>query len=346
MFLVPHGPTLAPGCPTVVTADRIKHIHFHLQIHSLPLCSQSIQPFQPLATQAEVWQAIPGVSEWVMAVIRRGYTLQFARRPPRFRCVLATTVRSKGTVPGHSYRLSSFDAYGSSFASTSVSASHVTNPVLAEAEGSIRGLASRTSNGDSGMCISPGPWERPLLAKAMCDLRHGAQKEGCHDRRFQQGLGSAVRRQTDLRSLVREGVGPAHQLPRNASSVLVLSILLAGHTGTPCASTLRQQVRGVIHKSLPHLEATLHVGEQPSCVGSDQSALTEGDACAGQDEPWSRHVVKEQRFLRGMDAPPAHGSENLGSLWQSSIRPLCLRRQISQPNLFHKEHGCPGPQLA
>ncbi len=30
-----------------------------------------------------------------MATIRRGYTLQFARRPPHFRGVLATTVCSK-----------------------------------------------------------------------------------------------------------------------------------------------------------------------------------------------------------------------------------------------------------
>ncbi len=89
--------------------------------------------------------------------------------------------------------------YGSGFASTSVgSASHETHPVLAEAEGSIRGLASRTPphNGDSGLCISPGPLEGPLLAKARRDPRHGAQKEGCHDRRFQQGLGSTVRGQT------------------------------------------------------------------------------------------------------------------------------------------------------
>ncbi len=102
--------------------------------------------------------------------------------------------------------------------------------------------------------------------------------------------------------LVRRVVGPAHQLPRNSSSVPCLSILPVGHTGTPCASTLRQQVRGVIHKSprWPRLEAT---GEQPSCVGSDQSALTEGDACARQNEPRSRPVVKEQRLLRGMDDP-------------------------------------------
>ncbi len=122
-------------------------------------------------------------------------------------------------------------------------------------------------NDDSGLCISPGPLEGPLLTKAGRDLRHGAQKEGCHDRRFQQGLGSVVRGQTNLRSLVRTGVGPAHQLPRNASSVSGLSILPAGHTGT-CASSLRQQVRGVIHKSpgRPRLEATLHAGEWPSCV--------------------------------------------------------------------------------
>ncbi len=54
-------------------------------INVMPLCSQSLEPIQPLATQAEAWQAIPGVSEWVMATIIRGYSLQFARRPPCFR---------------------------------------------------------------------------------------------------------------------------------------------------------------------------------------------------------------------------------------------------------------------
>ncbi len=88
------------------------------------------------------------------------------------------------------------------------------------------------------------------MAKARHDLRHGAQKEGCHDRRFQQGLGSVVRRKTDLQYLVWEGVGPAHHLPRNASSVPGLSILPAGHTvnsscRTPCAST-RTDSRSVV----------------------------------------------------------------------------------------------------
>ncbi len=46
------------------------------------------------------------------------------------------------------------------------------------------------------------------------------------------------------------------------------------------------------------------------------------------------------------DAPPTRGSENLGSLWQSSNRPLRLRRQLSLPKLFYKEHGYPGPRMA
>ncbi len=39
--------------------------------------------------------------------------------------------------------------------------SHATHPFLAEAEGSIRSLVSRTPprNSDLGLCISPGPLE-------------------------------------------------------------------------------------------------------------------------------------------------------------------------------------------
>ncbi len=96
-----HVPTLAPGCPTAVIAYKIKHMHFQREskclflpiISVLPLYSQSLKLFLPLAKRAEAWQAIPGVLEWVMAMVRWGYTLQFARRPPRFHRVLATTVR-------------------------------------------------------------------------------------------------------------------------------------------------------------------------------------------------------------------------------------------------------------
>ncbi len=110
VLLVHHGPTLCqPGHPTAVIADKIKHIYLQKEskytllpnTSVLPLCSQSLELFQPLAKWAEAWQAIPSVSEWVMAMIRWGYTLQLARRPPRFRSVLATTVRSEDTQVLH-----------------------------------------------------------------------------------------------------------------------------------------------------------------------------------------------------------------------------------------------------
>ncbi len=166
------------------------------------------------------------------------------------------------------------------------------------------------------------------------------------------------------------GVGSAHQLPRNASSVPCLSILPADTRGhhVLVRSDSRSVVSHIKLQGLSRLEAPLHTGERPSCGGSDRSALTEGDAYAGKmnqggqglfirhilnytgyNQKWnvnqdrSRHVVKEQCLFRGMDTPPALGSENVGSLWQSSSRPLRLRRQLSLPNLFHKEHGCPSP---
>ncbi len=37
--------------------------------------------------------AIPGVSNWVMGIIKRGYTLQFARRPPWYGGVVSTSVQ-------------------------------------------------------------------------------------------------------------------------------------------------------------------------------------------------------------------------------------------------------------
>ncbi len=128
-------------------------------------------------------------------------------------CQEHTVTQPASFVPGHSYLLSADDSnylsrashdnsapcsflrgrdrpssqsfpenagpYGSGFTSTLVgSASHATYPVLAEVEGSIHGLASRTPphNGDLGLCISPGTLQRSLLAKARHDLRHSAHR--------------------------------------------------------------------------------------------------------------------------------------------------------------------------
>ncbi len=62
---------------------------------ALPPCSRPLEFIPPLATRAEAWQAIPGVSDWVMGIIKRGYSLQFARRHLRFSCVVSTSVQGE-----------------------------------------------------------------------------------------------------------------------------------------------------------------------------------------------------------------------------------------------------------
>ncbi len=59
---------------SAVIAEQIKHKHSQKESNfplpsltsALPPCSRPLEFIQPLATRAEAWQAIPGVSEWVM----------------------------------------------------------------------------------------------------------------------------------------------------------------------------------------------------------------------------------------------------------------------------------------
>ncbi len=75
---------MAPTQPIAVIERKIKHKHIQQNstfplplITSLrpPLGGLSLETIQPLATRVEDWQAIPRVSNWVLGIIKRGYTL-------------------------------------------------------------------------------------------------------------------------------------------------------------------------------------------------------------------------------------------------------------------------------
>ncbi len=95
---------------SAVIVEKIKHKHSQKESNfplpsltsALPPCSRPLEFIQPLATRAEAWQAIPGVSEWVMGIIKRGYSLQFARRPLRFSGVVSTSVQGENVHVLHS----------------------------------------------------------------------------------------------------------------------------------------------------------------------------------------------------------------------------------------------------
>ncbi len=115
-LLAPHSLPGAEGIVSVATGsvqatmqlsavivEKIKHKHSQKESNfplpsltsALPPCSRPLEFIQPLATRAEAWQAIPGVSEWVMGIIKQGYSLQFARRPLRFSGVVSTSVQGE-----------------------------------------------------------------------------------------------------------------------------------------------------------------------------------------------------------------------------------------------------------
>ncbi len=93
---------IAPTQPIAVIGRKIKHklikkdSTFPLSlITSLrpPLGGLPLETIQPLATWTEAWKAIPGVSNWVLGIIKWGYTLHFARRPLQFGGVVSTSVQ-------------------------------------------------------------------------------------------------------------------------------------------------------------------------------------------------------------------------------------------------------------
>ncbi len=76
---------IAPTQPIAVISRKIKHKHIQKEsTFPLPLITSLRHPqgglpletIQPLATRAEAWQAIPRVSNWVLGIIKQGYTLQ------------------------------------------------------------------------------------------------------------------------------------------------------------------------------------------------------------------------------------------------------------------------------
>ncbi len=75
--------------PTAVIADILKHKHFkkesrfpvpHNTSGASPHGDNQLEAIQPLVTWATAWQVIPEVSDWVMGIIKWGYSLQFTRR--------------------------------------------------------------------------------------------------------------------------------------------------------------------------------------------------------------------------------------------------------------------------
>ncbi|KAI2661279.1 Transposon Ty3-G Gag-Pol polyprotein [Labeo rohita] len=62
------------------------------------LGTPNVTPLRPLAENFSDWLNLPNPSRWLLRTIRLGYAIQFARRPPKFRGVLTTSVQGSNTA--------------------------------------------------------------------------------------------------------------------------------------------------------------------------------------------------------------------------------------------------------
>ncbi|KAI2644665.1 Transposon Ty3-G Gag-Pol polyprotein [Labeo rohita] len=62
------------------------------------LGTPNVTPLRPLAENFSDWLNLPNPSRWLLRTIRLGYAIQFARRLPKFRGVLTTSVQGPNTA--------------------------------------------------------------------------------------------------------------------------------------------------------------------------------------------------------------------------------------------------------
>ncbi|KAL0153588.1 hypothetical protein M9458_051068 [Cirrhinus mrigala] len=82
--------------------------------HQAPILGKSgVVPLRPLAEKFSDWLNLPNPSRWILRTIRLGYAIQFARRLPRFRGVLTTSVAKDAieTVPSAEMKKGFYSPY-------------------------------------------------------------------------------------------------------------------------------------------------------------------------------------------------------------------------------------------
>ncbi|XDV25826.1 hypothetical protein PO909_029676 [Leuciscus waleckii] len=81
----------APSASNVISATLVLQ---HTEA-PLSLSDQSALSIQPLAIHADAWARLPGVSKWVLDIIKRGYSLQFRWLPRRYATRVETMVKTE-----------------------------------------------------------------------------------------------------------------------------------------------------------------------------------------------------------------------------------------------------------
>ncbi|KAL0163506.1 hypothetical protein M9458_039259, partial [Cirrhinus mrigala] len=93
-----HGSVSLGRAASVVRGFSPPAIHCFPSDGTPTLGTPNVTPLRPLAENFSDWLNLPNPSRWLLRTIRLGYAIQFARRPPKFRGVLTTSVQGPNTA--------------------------------------------------------------------------------------------------------------------------------------------------------------------------------------------------------------------------------------------------------
>ncbi|KAI2661194.1 hypothetical protein H4Q32_006732 [Labeo rohita] len=312
--------------------------------HTTPIPGASgVTPLRPLAENISGWLNFPNLSRWLLRTIRLGYAIQFARRPPKFQGVLATSVRGS---------------------SATVLRAEI---AVLLAKGAIETVPSAEMRKGfySPYFIVPkkGGGLRPIL-----DLR--ILNRTLHKRPFKmltlKHLFTCVRAQDWFVAIdLKDAYFHVSILPRHRPflrfafegrayqhRVLPFGLSLSPLIFTKIAEAALTPLREMGIRVCNYLDDWLILARPPSLVMEPtQTQVSSGHSHCGRSQPCGRFSVTASFARRRVEAPPPGGPADLGSIRPGTSRSLCLTGIHPLPVVVRAIRGSPrdrrtGTQLA
>ncbi|XDV15095.1 hypothetical protein PO909_015235 [Leuciscus waleckii] len=144
------------------------------------------------------------------------------------------------------------------------------------------------------------------------------------------------------------GEASAYKLPGNYGSRQCAEAFLSPDKKTPRLGPFGQHVSGGLYKSPRRyqIQNPSQADGTPPGLGSAQSALAQGSACARPSECGTRQTVQKQSADRRMVFTSTDSQNAMEDIWQGGNRPICVSRERSLSGILLQEQGCAGSRLA
>ncbi|KAI2667056.1 Gag-Pol polyprotein [Labeo rohita] len=339
-------------CSPILLWNAVHSTLSLLPPHGCPIVGTSPVPLIPLARRLGAWLSLPNLSRWLIRTVRLGYAIQFARRPPKYKGILFTYVRSHTDasvlraeivvllaknaikpVPPAEMKSGFYSPYfiipkkngglrpildlQDWFAAIVLKDAYFHVSILPRHRSFLQFAFEGQAYQYKVLRDGHGtvPVVRPCVPSGGGALRPGLEARDCQHGYLQHGLGCCMQR----------AIAVAHQLPRVTGSVSRTSSVSAGPAVEACASLDRQHGDSCLHQSPGWFTLLLHVASCPPSppLDSDVAQIAMYRSYSRVAEPCSQHTLTTAHSPWRMETPSPGGSAHLESIWGSPESSLC-----------------------